>query len=44
MLMFLSIMWNVPEVIVGLTGVGIIASSIVASRQAAADKRKQSRA
>jgi hypothetical protein len=27
-----------------LTGVGIIASSIVASRQAAADKRKQSRA
>ncbi len=34
-LMFVSIMYDVPEVIVGLTGVGIITSSVVASRQAA---------
>jgi hypothetical protein len=34
-LMFVSIMYDVPEVIVGLTGVGIIGSSIAASRQAA---------
>jgi hypothetical protein len=40
-LMFASIMYNVPEVIVGLTGVGIIGSSIIASRQAMSDKRKQ---
>jgi hypothetical protein len=41
-LMFASIMYNVPEVIVGLTGVGIIGSSIVASRQAAmaSDKKR----
>jgi hypothetical protein len=41
-LMFVSIMYNVPEVIVGLTGVGIIGSSIAASRQAAmaSDKKR----
>jgi len=32
-LLFVSIMYDVPEVITGLTGVGIIGSSIVASRQ-----------
>jgi len=39
-LLFVSIMYNVPEVITGLTGMGIIASSIIASRQAALADRK----
>jgi hypothetical protein len=42
-LMFVSIMYDVPEVIVGLTGVGIIGSSIVASRQAALASAKKQR-
>ena len=43
-LMFVSIMYDVPEVIVGLTGVGIIASSVIASRQAALAAAKKSAA
>jgi hypothetical protein len=39
-LMFTSIMYKVPEVIVGLAGIGIIASSIIASRQAVAAKER----
>lgn len=42
-LLFVSIMYDVPEVIVGLTGLGIIASSVIASRQALADSRKHPR-
>jgi uncharacterized protein len=43
-LLLLSTMYNVPEVIAGLTGLGIIGSSVVASRQATtARKRKQVR-
>ncbi len=42
-LLFVSIMYNVPEVITGLTGLGIIVSSIVASRQAATAERKLKR-
>lgn len=40
-LLFVSIMYDVPEVIVGLTGLGIIASSVIASRQALAASRKR---
>src|SRR5690606_21345166 len=38
--LILSIFINVPEVIAGLAGLGIIGSSIIASRQALAAKRK----
>jgi uncharacterized protein len=39
-ILFLSIVVKVPEVITGLTGVGIIVASILASRQAAAARSK----
>lgn len=42
-LLFVSIMYDVPEVITGLTGMGIIASSIIASRQAVLAERKMKR-
>jgi uncharacterized protein len=39
-ILFLSIIVEVPQVITGLTGVGIIAASIIASRQAVAAGRR----
>ena len=39
-LLFTSIMYDVPEVIVGLTGITIIVASIVASRQTLNDGKK----
>ena len=38
-LMLLSIFVNVPDLIAGLTGVGVIVASIIASRQALAAKQ-----
>lgn len=40
-LLFVSIMYDVPEVITGLAGLGIIASSVIASRQAVMDGRSR---
>lgn len=39
-LLFVGIIYKVPEAIVGLTGIGIIVASILASREAAIDKYK----
>jgi hypothetical protein len=38
-ILFLSIVIHVPEVITGLTGIGIIVASVIASRQAMAAKK-----
>ncbi|HSX30206.1 MAG TPA: DUF475 domain-containing protein [Candidatus Saccharimonadales bacterium] len=39
LILFVSIIVNVPEVITGLTGVGIIAASVIASRQVLQSKK-----